>query len=163
MLTIEEVKFFEASKYHREAVKKIGHLTTHQPTIRDFTFVRDFIILQLLLNNAQRVGALKNMLFGEYLDRSTHTTSTGEKYSCISVSVSVSRGTLVLRQYNPHPLRLETNRIRSGWRPTSVPYKWVGVKDLKRERFASDQKSFLEEKFDKELDTSEIQKKCCRR
>jgi integrase len=69
LLTPEKVKQFERSKVAREAVKLIGEFSDGKRNAisqSEFTTVRNYLIAEIIINNAPRSGVIANMTIKEF-------------------------------------------------------------------------------------------------
>ncbi|CAH3179409.1 unnamed protein product, partial [Porites lobata] len=73
LITPDQIKRFETSKAARDVVCLLGQLSgAHniQITQAQYTLIRDFLLVEISIDNANRAGALANMTVAEY-DRMT--------------------------------------------------------------------------------------------
>ena len=73
ILTAEKIRKFEQSEVCREAILLLGKLAeTNRAAInlsqQSFTNIRDFIMSEILINNAHRSGVLANVTYSEFLN-----------------------------------------------------------------------------------------------
>ena len=69
VITSDQIRQFEASKAARDAVSLLGQLSgAHniQVTRAQYTLIRDFTLVEISIDNANRAGAITNMTVGEY-------------------------------------------------------------------------------------------------
>ena len=69
LITSDQIRQFETSKAARDAVCLLGQLSgAHniQVTRAQYTLIRDFLLVEISIDNANRAGALANMTVGEY-------------------------------------------------------------------------------------------------
>ena len=69
LITSDQIRQFETSKAARDAVCLLGQLSgAHniQITQAQYTLIRDFLLVEISIDNANRAGALANMTVGEY-------------------------------------------------------------------------------------------------
>ena len=69
LITSDQIKQFETSKAARDAVCLLGQLSgAHniQITQAQYTLIRDFLLVEISIDNANRAGALANMTVAEY-------------------------------------------------------------------------------------------------
>lgn len=69
LISPEQIKEFERSKAARDAICLLGKLTGAQNMEifqRQYTLLRDFLIVEISIDNASRSGALANMKMGEF-------------------------------------------------------------------------------------------------
>ena len=68
-ITSDQIRQFETSKAARDAVCLLGcHAGAHniQITQAQYTLIRDFLLVEISTDNANRAGAVANMTVGEY-------------------------------------------------------------------------------------------------
>ena len=73
LITPEKIREFERSQAAREAIVLLGKLCgahTIQITQEMYTLVRDYLIAQIMIDNANRVGVVECMTVKEF-DRAT--------------------------------------------------------------------------------------------
>lgn len=69
LISPEQIKEFERSKAARDAICLLGKLTGAQNmdiSQSQYTLLRDFLIVEIAIDNANRSGALANMKMGEF-------------------------------------------------------------------------------------------------
>ena len=69
LITPDQIKQFETSKAARDAVCLLGQLSgAHniQITQAQYTLIRDFLLVEIFIDNANREGALANLTVAEY-------------------------------------------------------------------------------------------------
>lgn len=69
LITPDQIKQFETSKAARDVVCLLGQLSSAhniQITHAQYTLIRDFLLVEISIDNANRAGALSNMTVAEY-------------------------------------------------------------------------------------------------
>ena len=75
LISLEQIGEFERSKAARDAICLLGQLSgVHSINItqRQYTLIRDFLLVETSIDNANRAGALSNLKMGEFNRVSKH-------------------------------------------------------------------------------------------
>ena len=73
LLTPQQIKEFERSKATRDAISLLGQLAgAHNIVLTktQYTLIRDFLLVEISIDNANRAGALANIMLGEFASMS---------------------------------------------------------------------------------------------
>ena len=79
LISPEQITEFERSKAARDAICLLGQLSdveTTDVTQNQYTLIRDFLLVQISIDNANKAGALANMNLKEFQNAMKHEIET---------------------------------------------------------------------------------------